>query len=90
MVVRCKNFVFWSERATCSCIEYEDNDGFGNCKKPMETYDKKNPVCYVKVPSSCNDLVQKDSKYFSWEACRLENGKYYCIACNIPHLIFLS
>ena len=53
----------------------------------METYDQKSPVCYVKVPSSCNDLVQKDSKYFSWEACRLENGKYYCIACNIPHLI---
>ena len=53
----------------------------------METYDKKTPVCYVKVPSSCNDLVQKDSKYFSWEACGLTNGKYYCIACTIPHLI---
>ena len=55
--------------AECTCSEYVSSSGYGNCRKDH----KGGPICYVNLPSECNDLVGS-SKYpdrkYSWEACK--------------------
>ena len=52
----------------CSCTDHISENGFGYCKK----YYKNGPICYVKQPSSCGDLIlstTEEGKQYSWEAC---------------------
>ena len=59
----------------CSCMEHVTTSGYGNCHKPY----KDGPICYVKEPTTCGDVVKSDSEGptgptgYSWEACRTGN-----------------
>ena len=65
------NLVF----TNCSCNEYVNADGYGNCQK---TIGGKGLACYVNQPSTCQDLVNSatdNGKQYSWEACMQGHGK---------------
>lgn len=55
----------------CSCIDYVNEDGEGNCLKP---YEDKPLFCYVKQPSSCPDIIESvevPNYIQSTQACKL-------------------
>ena len=41
--------------ASCTCKDFINENGSGNCAKPVSSYGNK-LVCYVNQPSSCGDL----------------------------------
>ena len=55
----------------CSCEDLIDEQRLGNCQNDFRG---KGNICYVKEPSTCNDIERtlngkfKGRKY-SWEAC---------------------
>ena len=52
----------------CTCKDLVVASGYGNCQKEHNG----NPICYVELPSSCNDLKQSGSvpgEQWSFEAC---------------------
>ena len=58
---------------SCSCSEYVNANGFGNCTKVYG----KGPICYVNKPSNCQDLQRSTTdpdKQYSWEACEKTQG----------------
>ena len=62
---------YTSSARSCTCRDFVDKGGFGNCKKKSSNSvsGKPLPVCYVKSPSSCTDLknVDQDVKSFKME-----------------------
>ena len=50
----------------CSCIDFIDEDGYGNCKRLFDgTFG-----CYVREPTSCSDTITFFGREFSKsEAC---------------------
>ena len=60
--------------ADCSCTDYVDGYGFGNCQKIQGEGrpGQDGPGCYVNEPSNCPDNAwfQTTGKNYSWEACR--------------------
>ena len=61
----------------CSCEDLIDEQRLGNCQNDFRG---KGNICYVKEPSTCNDIERtlngkfKGRKY-SWEACNVNNRK---------------
>ena len=58
----------------CTCIDYVNKNGVGNCTKNWREnrFDGKN-VCYVALPSSCEDLKNSNTdagKFLSAVACQ--------------------
>lgn len=60
----------------CSCHEYINANGYGQCKKGSSyEHVKGKKVCYVNQPSNCTDLTYSSTdpgKKFSAQACELE------------------
>ena len=59
----------------CSCDDYIDSNGYGNCQKPHP--DTNNlVVCYVKYPSNCSDakdisvIRPRSQRQISTYACK--------------------
>ena len=78
-----------SDRDNCYCIDHVSVNGFGNCNQLY----KGEPICYVKEPSSCDDLVPSTTeggKMYSWMACKCEyyiilvKNWYECLKYNTP------
>ena len=73
------NLVFGTQTLTCTCTEYVNKAGFGNCTG----YSQFSPhgslvACFVRLPSSCNDLVDSfanPGKKMSVQACKFREGK---------------
>ena len=61
---------------SCSCTDYVNPTGYGQCKKSNPAVFDNKVLCYVNLPSTCTDkLPTKDQdKWFSHEAC-LTDGK---------------
>ena len=56
----------------CSCIEYVNKNGFGNCNKSYEKNSRFS--CYVNEPSTCEDVRNSSTDpglRFSFEACEI-------------------
>ena len=52
----------------CTCKDLVAASGYGNCQKEY----KGKPMCFVELPSSCNDLHNSSSspgEQWSFEAC---------------------
>jgi choriolysin H len=61
--------------ADCSCMDYVNKNGFGNCKKKSSTLGGLS--CYVNLPTNCSDARNSGSdpgKKYSAVACRNGNG----------------
>ena len=74
-------YIEQSEIFGCTCTDYVDRKGFGNCQRKSMSkgqYPFAGKVsCYVNLPSSCPDLISSrvnDREYpdkkISAEACR--------------------
>ena len=67
----------------CSCHEYVNQNGYGQCKKKdfHQEHVKLLHVCYVNQPSNCSDLyssVTDPGKKLSAEACPIGRvSKFY-------------
>ena len=51
-------------------MDHVTDSGFGNC---LQTY-LHGPLCYVKEPTTCGDVVYAGSQGptgYSWEACNV-------------------
>ena len=60
---------------SCSCKDFKDQFGFGNCQKDsLAQIHGGKKACYVKLPSSCHDLHTSGVKgeKMSAEACHSE------------------
>ena len=61
----------------CSCSE-KTYKQYGNCD--TNGWYRHGPLCYVKEPSNCHDLVTDGSYYpegYSWEACEPKGEGIY-------------
>ena len=61
----------------CSCSE-KTYKQYGNCD--TNGWYRHGPLCYVKEPSNCHDLVTDGSYYpegYSWEACEPKGTGIY-------------
>ena len=70
----------------CTCIEYINKNGVGNCTKSWQEnrFNNQN-VCYVALPSSCPDLKNSRTdagKFLSAVACHGSNRRD-----NVPNSI---
>ena len=74
----------------CKCdAEFVDTNGYGNCKKadePGSEFEDRGTGCYVREPSNCTDLQTFGNMQYSWEACRLREGKWM----QIDKLVFMK
>lgn len=64
-------FVMTPTTTGCSCSNFMNKNGFGRCRKEDSDFGGLKS-CYIKLPSTCSDLVQSGSnpqKYLSAEAC---------------------
>ena len=62
--------------SACSCSDYVNENGIGNCTKRISLFNWQN-VCYVNQPSSCSDLIDSGTdvgKQISVEACGNEKS----------------
>ena len=58
---------------TCSCTDFVNDAGFGNCNGHSKFSKVSFRACFVKLPSNCPDLVDSDSnpgKKISAQACK--------------------
>lgn len=74
-------FLLLSVNGDCSCMDYVNADGFGNCLK--QAGHLRGPHCYVNQPSTCKDIktsTTEEGKQYSVEACEKNQGKmtYNC------------
>ena len=56
----------------CSCIDYINKQGYGNCAKVNRFKFGGKPACYVNLPSTCSDIKDSSTdpgKKWSAEAC---------------------
>ena len=63
-------------------MEHITAQGYGNCLKTFG----KGPICYVKEPTTCVDVVTSGSQGptgYSWLACVRGNVQFKC-----PNIIF--
>ena len=63
------------DNSPCTCINFVNKNGVGNCKMGENRFDNKN-VCYVALPSSCPDLKNSRTdagKFLSAVACENNN-----------------
>ena len=65
---------YFSYDIECSCRMSDVNKrGLGACRKKLIFKNQTGYVCFVKIPSSCKDIVRSKldpEKLVSWEACR--------------------
>jgi len=64
----------WKWKGGCSCTDYVNKHGFGQCKKKSSRLDNK-VACYVNLPTTCTDKIQSTTdadKWLSHEACLTE------------------
>ena len=64
----------------CTCKDLVNVHGFGNCRDRKNVHQGNKAICYVNLPSDCNDLVDSimiPGEKSSAEACQSQ-GKY-CI-----------
>jgi len=64
-------------RKGCSCTDYVNKNGFGQCKKshPKQFYNEVS--CYVNLPTTCTDIIQSSTdrgKWLSHEACLIDGS----------------
>ena len=64
-------FIFNSleKEVGCTCSNFVSKSGYGRCQKSY----LNGPLCYVKEPTTCEDVVTKDSHGptgYSWQACQ--------------------
>jgi hypothetical protein len=70
----CNHFSYFVIADDCSCRNFVDSAGFGNC----ELSNHNGPLCYVNEPSSCTDLVTVvEGEQYSNEACAKISGNIY-------------
>ena len=70
----------------CGCSDFVSEAGYGRCLKEFGN----KPICYVDLPSDCNDLKKSSigGKKFSAQACT-EGGPTEGTQCQIQrHIIF--
>ena len=63
---------------TCSCTDFVNDAGFGNCNGHSKFSKVSFRACFVKLPSNCADLVDSDSnpgKKISAQACKERKRK---------------
>ena len=63
---------------TCSCTDFVNDAGFGNCNGHSKFSKISFRACFVKLPSNCADLVDSDSnpgKKISAQACKERKRK---------------
>ena len=63
---------------TCSCTDFVNDAGFGNCNGHSKFSKVPFRACFVKLPSNCADLVDSDSnpgKKISAQACKERKRK---------------
>jgi len=70
-------------RKGCSCTDYVNKNGFGQCKKshPKQFYNEVS--CYVNLPTTCTDIIQSRTdrgKWLSHEACLIDVPVHQCPA----------
>ena len=59
----------FDNESSCSCSNFISDSGYGRCQKSY----LNGPLCYVKLPTTCKDVVTKDSHGptgYSWQACK--------------------
>ena len=68
-----------SSARSCTCRDFVDKSGFGNCvkKSSSSASGKPLPVCYVKSPSNCTDLKNVDQDIGSLLG---SNGRTYLVS----------
>jgi len=60
----------WKGKGGCSCSDYKNDFGFGQCKKKSSRLGKV--ACYVNLPTTCTDKIPSKTdrgKWLSHEAC---------------------
>jgi len=67
----------------CSCTDYVNKNGYGQCKKshPKQFYNEVS--CYVNLPTTCTDIIQSRTdrgKWLSHEACLIDVPVHQCPA----------
>lgn len=63
----------------CTCKDLVNVHGFGNCRDRKNIHQGNKAICYVNLPSDCNDLVDSimiPGEKSSAEACHT-HGKYF-------------
>ena len=72
----CTRYDFFQYFLACSCSDYINENGIGNCTKRISLFNWKY-ICYVNQPSSCSDLMDSGTnvgKQISGEACGHKNS----------------
>ena len=72
---------------SCTCKEFTKRDV--SCSKPSELHHGKK-ACYVKHPSSCNDLIDSHfdaGEQMSAEACSIEGNSNLSIVQSVCDLL---
>ena len=60
----------------CTCTDYVNENGVGNCTGEGEKRFNNEPVCYVSLPSNCPDIkisTTDGGKFLSAMACKTTN-----------------
>ena len=75
----------------CTCKDLVNVHGFGNCRDRKNVHQGNKAICYVNLPSDCNDLVDSimiPGEKSSAEACQSQ-GRYCVEIVSTKNILYL-